>query len=502
MIARRPLVLAATLLITASLGCRRDPVPDESARDSNGANTPPSVATGATGPADNPAATASPTPPSAHGMNLLLLTLDTTRADALGCYGGQPDVTPNLDALAARGTRFANAFSQANVTNPTHLTIMSGLCALDHNVFGVVERMDPDIQTLPRLFQAAGYRTGAFIAVKHLFEMGWRGFDNRNMLVPPQRRQREALAHRVTDAAIAWLTDESPADKPFFLWVHYFDAHMRYDPPRDALESLLGPDHATASRPATPPRQFFKPPADEDFVRGISRDEWRDAQARYAGEVHFMDREIGRLLRYLDENALTPRTVVMAIADHGESLGEHGIFYDHIGIFEPQLRIPFIVHVPGLPAANIVQRPVTQLDVAPTVAGLFGLTFSRDLEGVDLSDSLAGRTNPALDARDTLIHEAAQNLRVAVRQGRWKLIAPVKFAMKPIAPHLKNMVQLFDLEVDPDERNNLAKSEPQVRKRLVKRIKKWRDRGIATAKPRDAEQADRLRDLGYLGDDD
>lgn len=417
--------------------------------------------------------------------SLLLITLDTTRADYLSCLGGPPGVTPHLDALAARAALFTNARSETNVTNPSHLTILSGLPAIEHGVFDNSRRVPRNLDTLATAFQRAGHATAAFLGVRHLAQgIGWRGFD----VLPDVRGYPPA--REVANRALAWMQQ---ARHPFFLWVHFYDPHFDYDPPRGAVARFYTGDPKAGPDPLIRSAPYFEIYPDLGFLAGVRDRAW--PRALYAAEVHTVDAEVGRLLGALERMGLGGDTAVVVAADHGESLGEHDIYYSHRGIYEPQLRIPLIVHVPGLPPTRST-ADVSTLDIAPTLADLFGLELDHELPGIDLMPLLRGEELPALDERRVHVHQNAHNHAVAVRQGSFKLI----LSISDDHPLLSRPPQLFDLEHDPGEERNLAEQQPERVAALREIAKPWIQLGPAGRAPShlSEEEVEGLRGLGYL----
>lgn len=431
--------------------------------------------------------------PIAEGMNLLLVTLDTTRADYISCLGGDPRITPNLDALARRSVLFEHAWSETNVTDPSHLTIMTGLHAIDHGVLDNVTQVPERIDTLPQAMRRAGYETAGFVAVPHLGpNMGWRGFD-----VLPRPRARLSAAQMV-DRATAWLGRKRT--RPFFLWVHFYDSHSMYTPPPDIAAEFYQGDPTAGNGPPIASAPYFK-----KVQVGAALAEWlgdaRDLKyprAMYAAQIHYVDRELKRLFAKLDEMGHTRDTVIIVVADHGESMDEHGIYYDHNGLFEPQIRIPLIVHVPGQPASRC-PLPVITLDIVPTLVELMGVEFKQSPRGQSLLPVLLGRHSETLARRTSFIHQNAHNVGVAIRDGDWKLIWPIMMNHPVLSPK----PQLFNLSKDPNELDNLATAYPQRVAALRHRVEPWIHAGLVhlgTAPHLDQAALDALRSLGYLGD--
>jgi choline-sulfatase len=398
---------------------------------------------------------------SAANFNLLLVTVDTVRADHVGAYGYGKIETPNLDRLAAQGVRFGNAESPVPLTLPAHATILSGLLPLRHGVRNNgAERFPEEPATLATQLAASGYRTGAFIGAFVLdrrFGLA-RGFDRYDDDIPRERAadlDAERPGRIVTDRALAWLAEKS--EKPFFAWVHLYDAHAPYAPP-------------------------------EPFRT-------RYADQPYDGEIAEVDAQLGRLLAELERQGVAERTVVAVVGDHGEELGEHGELTHGLLLYEPSLHVPLLLRAPGvLPADWVVETPVSLVDLAPTLAALLErplpATASRPLDGRDLSAQLRQRHEPAAEElyAESLYGTCFGWSPVfALRRGGMKYIA----APRP---------ELYDLDRDPSENSNLEARLAVEGKELATRLAALADSGQKAAAPAemDAEARARLLSLGYL----
>jgi arylsulfatase A-like enzyme/Flp pilus assembly protein TadD len=399
---------------------------------------------------------------SAAGFNLLLVTLDTVRADHVGAWGYRAGETPNLDRLAAEGVRFGEAETPVPLTLPSHATILSGLLPPEHGLRNNgVGRFPAAPATLATDLAAAGYRTGAFIAafvLDHRYGLN-RGFATYDDDIP--RDTAAGLDARrpgrvVVDRALAWLDED--ATKPFFAWVHLYDAHAPYAPPEPF-----------ATRFATRP---------------------------YDGGIAEVDTQLGRLLADLDRRGLAARTVVAVVGDHGEELGEHGELTHGLLLYEPSLHVPLIVRAPGvLPAGWTVRTPVSLVDLGPTLAGLLNRPLvapaGRALDGRNLSLTLHRRREPAavdLYAESMYGTSFGWSPVAAIRQGDLKYIA----APRP---------ELYNLARDPHEATNLAANRPREARLLAAALTGMRTSTSPTASPADtldAEARAKLLSLGYL----
>jgi arylsulfatase A-like enzyme/cytochrome c-type biogenesis protein CcmH/NrfG len=388
---------------------------------------------------------------AAAGCNVLLLTLDTVRADHVGCYGWKRAVTPTLDALAQRGVRFEQAFAQVPITLPSHAGLLTGTYPPENGVRNNSRyALRPDLPTLAEIFRAHGYRTGAFIGSQILdmrYGLG-RGFDvykDRMLLY-------ERPANEVTDDTLAWL--EETRGKPFFAWVHFYDAHAPYTPPKEYLNKT------------------------------------GDA---YDGEIAFIDANIGRIVDWLRRNQVLDNTLVVAVADHGESLGEHNFLWHSLLVYDAIMRVPLIFSLPGRVPQNATPGGVARLvDVMPTVLDLFGWDTPREVSGESLLAALSGRESPPRQSYGETDYPYEDfgwsKLRCLIEQ-KWKYIR---------APE----VELYDRAADPGELHNVAPAHADIVARMEEELTAC-EQGMrhreSVAVTLDAASVEALRSLGYVG---
>ena len=409
--------------------------------------------------AARPTRTTQATPPS-----IVLVTLDTTRADHLGCYGDRAAHTPVLDALAARGTRWARALSPVPLTLPAHCSLLTGREPPEHGVRDNGTHVLPaEIPTLATVLSSRGYATGAFVSSRVLdrrFGLA-RGFGLYDDRMAAERVGEygypERDAEAVTTAALAWAQQRSrsAAARPYFLWIHYYDPHSPY----------------------TAPREFA------DLAKG-------QPNAGYAAEIAYVDRQLGRLLAGLPGDPA--RRIVAVVGDHGESLGEHGERAHGLFLYRGALEVPLIVAGPGAPAGKVVAEPAATRRLAASLlrlagAGAVARTWGRGLPGLPGEDTSA---EPVYS--ETWMPASAYNWSPlqALTEGRWRLV---------VAPR----PEVYDFVADPGEKKNLL-AEPagreaarRLRRLLKEREAAWKVREAAAPMP-DAELAASLRSLGYL----
>lgn len=477
---------------------------------------------------------------------VVLVSIDTLRADHLGCYGSTRARTPRIDELAQGGVRFDQVMTAAPTTLASHLSIFTGNYPHRHGVARNGFVVAPENVTLAERLRDAGYRTAAFLgsfALDRRFgiDQGFEHYDQRfDVAIDATHEQEQRRASAVTDATLAWIDREKPGAS--FLFVHYFDVHAPYEPP-PPFDSMYaregGPRTATladvdAAVRAQQVRAGVRPIGSQGAIRGgLSRElvERADGAAQtadvdlaalYAGEVSYVDQELGRLLDGLRERGRLENALVVVLSDHGETFAEHGDFWNHgLWVYETTVRVPWIVRSFGAGAHALAPRvvlpPVSTVDVLPTVCELIGLPAPANTDGVSLVEWARGGERCAdgsrLLDRGPVFCEATQppgvevapwaNDRKAkcVREGDCKLVE---------APYL-GLAQLFDLEADPSERNPMDPAQPiTVSACDAKALREELDRWRKGAKPlpsrfdprQTLETQRKLRELGYSEGDE
>lgn len=418
---------------------------------------------------------------------VLLVTSDTHRGDHLGTAPGGVDVhTPNLDRLAAGGVYFQDCFASSNVTIPSHAALFTGLHPRDTGVIDNQTPLSGSAETLAERFRAAGWLTWGIASTRHL-NHEWsglgQGFDRMSW---PRDRQR--IGDETLEILDRWLPDAE--GRPLLLWLHLFDAHRPYEPP-EAYRHRYYPRDKDPFDPALPEPEFPPPP----WLNDLRDAEW--ARAQYRGEVSYVDDLLGRVLSQ-------PRfesAVVAVTADHGESLGAHGIYWNHVGLHPDTVHVPLILSFPGAPSGLRVARPVRQWDLARTLLGLAGLP-TESFPGTDLM-----QTALAEDVEETprfaiasFGHSASVNL------GRWHLILQLRSYFKNAETERWGVchaheVELYDLVADPGCTRDLVDSQLEVARELRALLVKWLlaagPGALAGSVDPSAEAIEDLAQLGY-----
>ncbi len=395
--------------------------------------------------------------------NVLLITLDTVRADRLSCYGANGITTPAIDRIAGMGVLFEQAVAPAPLTLPSHATVLTGLYPQSHGVRDNHSfRLSNRAVTLTEILRNNGYRTAAVVGSFILdssfgLAQGFEYYDDEmvsSRVAGGLQRLTPRPASDVTSSSLSWLSRVS--GEPFFLWVHYYDPHHPYEPP---------PPYADLYR--------------ED---------------PYNGEIAFVDENVGRILQVLEAEKLLEETFIVVAGDHGEGLGDHGEKTHSVFVYEPMIRVPFIISRPrSLPAGVRIEEPVSLADIFPTILDLLDLDYEADLDGMSLVPLLRDG-----EKRDRFLYSESMFSSLtygwselsSLRGPRWKYI-------RSATP------ELYDLSRDPAEENNLAEARPDVLERFEARLdslleespsgESFSDRRSSTP-----EERERLAALGYV----
>lgn len=423
--------------------------------------------------------------------NLVLITLDTTRADHLATFGYHRDTSRTLDALAAESIVFENLMVPVATTLPSHTTLLTGTDPLEHGVVANLKhggqqfQPSPSLRTLTQYLKDEGYHTSAFISATPLragtgVDLGFDTYD------VPEKGSREAqLTSRRVEKWVAELEEQ-----PFFLWVHYFDPHGPFEPPKRHSKGYKRDDSI------------------QDWLtqRGIGETSERptgqvldsvEATNLYDGEIRYMDQQLGRVFDALRAKGLWDETVVVVVGDHGEGLGQHGMA-GHGGVWREQLHAPFLIRSPWETPRRI-SRPVGMADVVPTVLGLVRIP------GVDgMLAQASGVDALKQPPRPLYHHSSARQLdfgRVqdALTVGSWRFVRDED-----------GIDRMFHLDADPFEHHPLGSVLPVHAELLhqwtVAERERLTARGEALGRGApidlDPDQIEQLRQLGYVDDDE
>ncbi len=438
--------------------------------------------------------------------NLLLIVVDTLRADHLGAYGYPRPTSPAIDALASQGLLFRRAYSTAPWTQPSVASLITGLHPASHQVDRLLRVLPESADTLAEVLSRAGYATGGvvshwLIGERFQFDQGYAVFRET------QGGEETLSTPSVTAEAIQMLIGLVEDERPFYLFVHYFDPHYSY---RHHPEYGLAPSSAGRldGREGIWDLRALDPPPDEPEL-GFIRD-------LYDGEIRFTDEGISRLLGELERLGVSDDTWVVLVADHGEEFFERGWLGHTRTLYDELIRVPLVIRPPGGGDPRVVQEPLSLVSLMPTLLDLLGIDAGDpSLPGASFAPLITGvgSWRPAaiyseVDRYDERAGQRAQTAaanskfptrsmlhKQALVEGRWKLVVD----------QLGGSRELYDLDADPGERNDLADREPQVVVRMIRQL----EAAIADAResqlPRvgaervqTENEIQRLIDLGYV----
>jgi arylsulfatase A-like enzyme len=452
--------------------------------------------------------------PGNRPLNILLVVIDTLRADALGVYGSSWNATPFLDAFAREATLFQNAFAPTPMTAPSHASLFTSTHPASHGIWNevhldreksVIPKLPPSAITLAEVLNDAGYETAAFA------DGGWvipaRGFDQGFDRFESETR---GVADRVRSAT-DWL-ERRDSDRPFFLFLHTYEVHAPYLPPQryedafDAeydgpLREVLLEARAFAASGAVENKlvdvheRFFKP-----ILAELDSEDLRFLRALYQAELALVDEHLAQLVEYLRRSGILDETVVVVTSDHGEEFGEHGQF-GHGQVYDELLRIPLLIRTPGAPAGERAE-PVTLVDIMPTLLSHVGVEIPASAVGHAVNLEEGGSPKDRLLVAEMLWRRKRQ---LAVQLGAMKAVF---FYGYPGGPH---PAQVFDSSVDPEEQHSISSS--QVGAEFLKRsqgvLQTWFEEARRHRQEHDLHRLERslddfeermeeLRALGYV----
>jgi len=394
-------------------------------------------------------------------LNLVLITLDTTRADKIGCYGYEKARTPNLDLLAAKGVRFSDAYCQVPLTLPSHCSILTGTYPIYHKVRNNGSYyLSHRHVTLAEILKERGYKTAAFVSsftVDSRFglDQGFEEYDDNFQEDEVMKRLRsERRAEKVYSSFSDWV-DKNDEQK-FFCWVHFYDPHLPYDPPS---------------------------PFKEEFLDNP-----------YDGEIAYMDHYLGKLIDKLEEKGKLDNTLIVIAGDHGEALGERGELDHGFFIYDNTLKVPFILYCEkNIPQGKVIHSRVRLIDIMATVLEMLEIPVNKEIQGANLLKYIGGEGKDDLPSYVETYYPREMchwSELIGLIDREWKYIQAPK-------------EELYNIKRDPGEEKNLIDKEKKIASAMKERLKdiiKDYSSEIAVGKKKlTLEEQERLRSLGYVG---
>lgn len=398
----------------------------------------------------------------AEATNIVLISIDTCRADHLSCYGYGQTTTPHIDALAREGVLFSNVITPVPSTLPAHCSMLTGTTPPFHGVHGNHDyRLPESSVTLAEVLREHGYATAAFVGafVLHTQFGLAQGFDTYDDRLDGQADgpdiDSERRADAVTDSALAWLAEHT--DERFFMFLHYYDPHAPYEPPEPYASTFAG--------------------------------------NAYAGEIAYTDAQVGRFVEELKRRGLYESTTIIVTADHGEGLGDHGEAWHDYFIYHSTTKVPLLVRSPGAERGARIEETVALVDLMPTVLGTAGLEPPPGVQGEDLSPVLAGRSRPHPKRyiySESLTPTAYEcGALLGLETGEYTYIHTIK-------------PELYDLVRDPGQTTNVVDRYPDLARSFRERLRGMLEaqviaRGDEARLALDRRSVERLEALGYIG---
>jgi len=432
---------------------------------------------------------------------VVLILLDTVRADHLGCYGYAQAATKNIDKLAAAGARFVQAVSAIPETGPSVSSLFTGLYPINHGHRDNVTVLGDESVTLADILRRNGYETVAFTEAFPFYDLRLlRGF-NHNAERPREAIDEHDNLKSKLKGPLAWL--EENKDKKFFAFIHFFNAHMPYTPPVQSRR--------TASLNYHGPFTGDFPPVFGLWAKKIPIGE-KDREfmvSLYDDEIGFLDQAVGGILDELKKMGLDRKTLIVLTADHGEALGEHDYYFDHGDLlYENQIRVPFIIRYPGMPdPGKTIEPQVRTVDLMPTILQVLNVKYSGMIDGASLLPLIHGKkaspgTGYAFSETDT-ISFANLNCRGYIEgvAGKHTSVRTDNFKLIYIPKRPEPLYELYDLKRDPRETTNIVGENVAEADELKRVLFRWLSRPRRPPTPREklGEETQKiLKSLGYI----
>jgi len=438
--------------------------------------------------------------------NLLMVVVDTLRADRLGCYGYDRNTTPNIDSLAERGVQFQRCYSTSSWTLPAVASLLSGTYPGLHGAVEWTDRVDPRVPWLPAALKQNGFQTLAvtanpFLTQKHGFDRGFERFDDETVIrsaqwsFPRLESQFKALVLASTSATTTRrameLLNEWDQERPFFMMVHYMDPHADYVPP-EPYDTRFGADYEGPYSGHVQSKELGAdlPKRAVEHIKGL-----------YDGEVAHVDEHVGRLLKHLEALEVRDKTVVIITADHGEGLLDHGRWVHGRTLYEEVVRVPLVIDWPGVtvePAA--IEQPMSLVDVAPTVLETLGMAVPQAVQGY--SHKRALKEGQPKDREPVLFSTSLGSKLVGAVDGADKMIARRRSTVGETEAGLFQQ-EYYDLKKDPREQDPQADADMEALEAFLgqslDQIVPAPNVGKESGAGQEQRHRERLRSLGYGG---
>ena len=449
-------------------------------------------------------------------MNVILITLDACRFDHMSFAGYFRDTCPNLTKTAEEMSLFMNNYAVIPQSEPAIISILAGAYPHTHGIQNLGKKMSANCIMLQEILKNKGYKTACMSIEQNENDALRKDFDefneirwriksrlSREIKRAFNKKREYGAAEIVTDNAIDWVRKTKRNN--FFLYMHYMELHWPYAPPAP-YDHIFDPDYKGAHHFNDLDNGKIKR-GDNVFNNDLPEDERKHAIAHYDGAILYMDIHLNRLIEFLKKEALWENSTIIIVGDHGEHLGEHNIYYNHIAsVYQPSLRVPLLIKIPKTNAGKI-NALTESIDIMPTILEALNIPPENNVEGKSLTPLIKNQSEKVRDYAfaETGVSLLEQNKRWHFRgiEGKWKMVTDGKYKLILI-PHPENDIyELYNLEDDPNEAKNLINGQKEIAESLKQKLLSWaqkrpiEEKQVFTEKEEEKVK-ERLRRLGYL----
>ncbi|MCD6408711.1 sulfatase-like hydrolase/transferase [bacterium] len=406
-------------------------------------------------------------------MNVILIALDTLRADHLGIYGYKKPTSPFIDKFGKNAVVFENFFAPSIPTQPSYTTFFTGQFSLTHRIIthGGKEKINPESPWLPEILLKNDYLTCAvdnLAVMKNWFLRGYEFYINPSITI---KYFQTVKAEDVTKRTIEWL--EKYYKEKFLIFIHYWDPHTPYIPPENLIKLFYPENKNPFDKKDKRMDEFYKTPHGKSWSKTWLRKNGkliRDPEyieSLYDAEIRYMDTHLGKLFSFFEKKNLFENSLIIIFSDHGEIMYHHPGFFDHHGLYDENIHCPLLIHLPGVKPKRI-KYLVQHCDIAPTILEILKLSVPEKMEGKSLYKYITGENNkPLYSALYT--QECTYQVKWAIRTERYKLIVSRrKYDIHRLPP-----IELYDLKKDPYEQKNIYGENKKIAEKLRNQLEKW-----------------------------
>ena len=451
-------------------------------------------------------------------MNVILITLDACRFDHMSFAGYFRDTCPNLTKTAEEMSLLLNNYAVIPQSEPAIISILTGTYPHTHGIQNLGKNMSANGVMLQEILKNKGYKTACMSIEQNENDALRKDFDEFNEIRwrIKSRLSREikrifnkkrgyGAAEIVTDNAMDWIRKNKQNN--FFLYMHYMELHWPYAPPAP-YDHIFDPDYKGNHHFNDLDNGKIKR-GDNVFNNNLPEEERRHAIAHYDGAILYMDMHLNRLIEFLKKENLWENSIIVIVGDHGEHLGEHGIYYNHIAsVYQPSLRVPLLIKIPKTNTnAGKINALTESIDIMPTILGALNIPTESGIEGKSLMPLINGQSEKIRDCAfaETGVSLLEQNKRWYFKGigGKWKMVTDGKYKLVLIPHHENDIYELYNLEDDPNEAKNLINDQKEIAESLKQKLLSWaqkkpiEERQVFTEKE-EGKVKERLRRLGYL----